>query len=115
VAIKKISDPFDYRIEREYQLRVMREVMVLLRLRGCANTIQLQSLPIPENINEFKDLYIVTNLLDHDLKAVLSTQQVEANNVRSILYGILLGIKQLHDAQIVHRDMVSSHTFSWLT
>jgi serine/threonine protein kinase len=107
VAIKKISDPFDFRVDREYKRRILREVLSLIYLRGSKNVVTLEALPIPCSVDHFKDLYIVTDLVDRDLKNLLSSNHIcmSALDIKLILRGIIRGLRDTHATGIIHRDI----------
>lgn len=52
------------------------------------------------------DLYLVFELVDTDLKKVLTSgRRLSIAEVRSILYQTLLALKHIHSENIVHRDI----------
>jgi serine/threonine protein kinase len=111
VAIKKVADLFGHNKNKEYQKRILRECKVLRYLIGHENVIQLKDLILmPLSNNGSYDLYIVTNLMDSDLKDILEQHSNEKTvisdkSIQYILYEILRGVKQIHSANIVHRDL----------
>ena len=51
--------------------------------------------------------YAVSELMDADLtKIIRSEQELTEDHHKLFLYQILRGLKYLHEAQIVHRDLV---------
>ena len=75
-----------------------------------------------ENIARIKDVYstdgsctcirIVTDLMDTDLqKLITSPQNLSDQHVRYIVYQILRGLKFIHSAGVVHRDLRPANIF----
>lgn len=55
---------------------------------------------------DFTDIFIVTHLMDTDLSRVISSvQPVSYEHVRYFSYQVLRGLKYLHSAHIMHRDL----------
>ncbi len=56
--------------------------------------------------NEFEDVYLVTELMETDLRRIiLSKQQLSVNHIQWITYQMFCGLKYLHSANILHRDL----------
>jgi serine/threonine protein kinase len=56
--------------------------------------------------SKFKDIYIITDLMDTDLHRIIkSTQPLSDDHVRYFAYQILRGLKYLHSANVMHRDL----------
>jgi mitogen-activated protein kinase 1/3 len=108
VAIKKIFNVFEQ--DREYQKRILREVKILRHFRNHENIVSLKDLIPPRNFDEFKDVYIVTDLMDSDMRAIVrSPQELSDQNIQYFLYQILRGIKYIHSANVLHRDIKPSN------
>ncbi len=102
VAIKKISKAFDHRI---FAKRTLRELKILRNLQH-ENILNVKTLVLPKNRKEFKDIYIVTELVEGDLYSIIkSPQKMEEDHVKFILYQILRGLKYQHSARVLHRDL----------
>jgi len=84
--------------------RILRELKLLRFLRH-ENLLPVVGFYVPSQTN-FDDVYIVTPLWDTDLQRVLSSGLVlNSDHCRYILYQILRGLKYLHSAKVMHRDL----------
>jgi serine/threonine protein kinase len=62
----------------------------------------------PKQRVDFEDLYVVYDLMEADLDCVLqSEQQLTNEHYQLLLYQLLRGLKYIHSAGILHRDLVS--------
>lgn len=116
------------------QKRIVRELKILKHLNH-ENIISLKDLILPQSYEEFEDVYIVTDLMDTDLRSVIQkdyntckkmiamtkNSEVPSNaaalkalaaslllsdtHIQYIIYQILRGLKYIHSADILHRDL----------
>jgi mitogen-activated protein kinase 1/3 len=76
VAIKKINNVFSNRKEA---LRMLRELK-LLRHISHENVICLKDIMMPINRKSFKDVYLVSELMDTDLHQIINSSQPLSND-----------------------------------
>lgn len=102
VAIKKINNAFDNRIDA---LRTLRELKLLRHLQH-ENVIGLKDVMVPVQKRSFKDVYLVYELMDTDLHQIIkSSQPLSNDHCQYFLFQLLRGLKYLHSANILHRDL----------
>ncbi|KAG4992670.1 hypothetical protein JHK87_026127 [Glycine soja] len=101
VAIKKVGNAFDNRIDAK---RTLREIK-LLRHMEHENVIALKDIIRPPQRYNFNDVYIVYELMDTDLHQIIqSNQQLTDDHCR-----LLRGLKYVHSANVLHRDLKPSN------
>ncbi|CAH1986174.1 unnamed protein product [Acanthoscelides obtectus] len=60
----------------------------------------------PPHLDFFQEIYVITELLQSDLhKVIVSHQPLSSDHIKVFLYQILRGLKYLHSARILHRDI----------
>jgi len=106
-AIKKIIGLFEH--EFEFQKRILREIKILKHLQH-ENIISLTDLIPPKSFKEFQDVYIVTDLMETDLRQIIkSDQKLTDRHIQYFLYQILRAMKYIHSANVLHRDLKPSN------
>ncbi|KAH7513082.1 hypothetical protein FEM48_Zijuj12G0158700 [Ziziphus jujuba var. spinosa] len=104
VAIKKIGNAFDNRIDAK---RTLREIK-LLRHMEHENIISIKDIIRPPEKENFNDVYIVYELMDTDLHQIIrSSQQLTDDHCR--VDTALLWLKYVHSANVLHRDLKPSN------
>ncbi|CAN4127307.1 unnamed protein product [Withania somnifera] len=108
VAIKKIGNAFDNRIDAK---RTLREIK-LLRHMDHENIIAIKDLIRPPKKEVFNDVYIVYELMDTDLHQIIRSEQPLTNDhCQYFMYQLLRGLKYVHSANVLHRDLKPSNLF----
>ncbi|XP_031275860.1 mitogen-activated protein kinase homolog MMK2 [Pistacia vera] len=106
VAIKKIGNAFDNRIDAK---RTLREIK-LLRHMDHENVITIKDIIRPPQRENFNDVYTVSELMDTDLHQIIrSHQELTDDHCRYFLYQLLRGLKYVHSANVLHRDLKPSN------
>ncbi|KAJ7600919.1 mitogen activated protein kinase-like protein [Mycena floridula] len=109
VAIKRIS-PFDHSM---FALRTLREIKLLRHFNNTGyhheNIIAILDILRPPNLEEFKEVYLVQELMETDLHRVIRTQELSDDHCQYFLYQTLRALKALHSADVLHRDLKPSN------
>lgn len=83
--------------------------------RGNDNIVHLVDIIPPRNFKDFQDVYLVMELMRGDLKKLIRGKQVISDqNVQYFIYQILKGLKYIHSASVLHRDIVSIYYYQLL-
>jgi nemo like kinase len=102
VALKKMPNVFQNLASCK---RVFREVKMLESFKHD-NVLGLLDILQPPNQNFFQEIYVLTELMQSDLhKIIVSPQQLTTDHIKVFVYQILRGLKYLHSANILHRDI----------
>lgn len=102
VALKKMPNVFQNLASCK---RVFREIKMLSSFRHD-NVLSLLDILQPANPSFFQELYVLTELMQSDLhKIIVSPQTLTIDHVKVFVYQILRGLKYLHTANILHRDI----------
>ncbi|ODV77479.1 kinase-like protein [Suhomyces tanzawaensis NRRL Y-17324] len=102
VAIKKINSIFT----REVLLkRAVRELKLMRHFRGHGNIASLLDADII-HMKPYDGLYCIQEFVDCDLARVIySSIQFSEFHIQSFVYQILCGLKYIHSADVIHRDL----------
>ena len=105
VAIKKIQGAFEDVIDGK---RILREVKLLRHFQHENICGIVDLVPTPAG-HPFEDLYIVLDFMETDLhKIIYSKNKLTDEHIQYFTYQILKGLKFIHSANVLHRDLVSS-------
>jgi len=85
--------------------RVYRELRMLSHFKHD-NVLSALDILQPPHMDFFQEIYVVTELMQSDLhKIIVSPQPLTSDHVKVFLYQILRGLKYLHSARVLHRDI----------
>ncbi|XP_022730237.1 mitogen-activated protein kinase homolog NTF6-like [Durio zibethinus] len=106
VAIKKIGNAFDNRIDAK---RTLREIKLLFHM-DQDNIVKIKDIIMPPEREKFNDVYIAYELMDTDLNQIIrSSQPLTDDHCQYFLYQLLRGLKYIHSANVLHRDLKPSN------
>ncbi|XP_029121593.1 mitogen-activated protein kinase 9 isoform X4 [Elaeis guineensis] len=102
VAIKKINDVFEHVSDAT---RILREIK-LLRLLRHPDIVEIKHIMLPPSRREFKDIYVVFELMESDLHQVIkANDDLTPEHHQFFLYQLLRAMKYIHSANVFHRDL----------
>lgn len=85
--------------------RILREIAFLCRFKH-PNIVNLEDIIIPD-LNKVDSIFLVLELLDNDLKTILSKESLVLKEcqIKKIVFDVLKGLEYLHKCGIIHRDL----------
>lgn len=102
VAVKKIEHIFD---QMTICKRTLREIRILRHL-SHENIMHLRETYVLGSIDDFREIYVVSELMETDLASTIQSNQAFSDEqVQFLLYQALRGMKYVHSANVVHRDL----------
>ncbi|GJZ95209.1 mitogen-activated protein kinase 9-like protein [Tanacetum coccineum] len=102
VAIKKINDVFEHVSDAT---RILREIKLLWLLKH-PDIVEIKHIMLPPSRREFKDIYVVFELMESDLHQVIKAKDdFSPQHYQFFLYQLLRGLKYSHTANVFHRDL----------
>ncbi|KAL5228209.1 hypothetical protein ABZP36_016474 [Zizania latifolia] len=102
VAIKKIHNIFEHLSDAA---RILREIK-LLRLLRHPDIVEIRHIMLPPSRRDFKDIYVVFELMDTDLHQVIkANDDLTKEHHQFFLYQMLRALKYIHTANVYHRDL----------
>lgn len=106
VAVKKISKAFEDIVDAK---RILREIKLLQHF-DHENVITIVDLLPPASLDQFDDVYIISDLMETDLHRIIySRQPLTDDHIQYFLYQILRALKYIHSANVLHRDLKPSN------
>lgn len=101
IALKKLPNVFQSLVSCR---RVYRELKMLCSFNHD-NVLCATDIVLPRN-GSLNEIYVATDLMQTDLHRIIVSQQpLTTDHVKIFLYQILRGLKYLHSAKILHRDI----------
>lgn len=98
VAIKKINDVFEHVSDAT---RILREIK-LLRLLRHPDIVELKHIMLPPSRREFRDIYVVFELMESDLHQVIkANDDLTPEHYQFFLYQLLRSLKFIHSGQLL--------------
>ena len=108
VAIKMVPRAFHDEIDAK---RILREIKLLKHFRH-ENIVSIVDM-MPPSVNyveDFNDVYMVTDLMETDLHRIIySKQKLSMDHVQYFVYQVLRGLKYIHSCNVLHRDLKPSN------
>jgi mitogen-activated protein kinase 1/3/mitogen-activated protein kinase 6 len=102
VAIKKFEGIFEHIAIAK---RTLRELRIMRHLKH-ENIMQVKSIFMTGSKDNFEDIYMVSELMEVDLDTTIHSDEIlSSEHVEFFLYQILRGMKYVHSAQVIHRDL----------
>jgi len=102
VTVKKVENIFEHITVAKRTLRELR----ILRLLQHENVLQVRNVFFTSPRDDFSDIYVISDLMETDIATTLkSSQAFTPEHCQFFVYQILRGMKYVHSAQVIHRDL----------
>jgi len=105
-AVKKVSK--EIFTDMTLAKRILREIKLLAHFEN-ENIVSVRNLVTPQQ-PDFKEFFIIMDLMETDLKSVFKSGQKMTNaHIQYFLYQILRAMKFIHAANVIHRDITPAN------
>ena len=110
-AVKRIKELFRSKYNTKQALREITILRKLTELKNNCYTVKLYDVLVPDDPDQFTDIFLVLSCGKFNLKDVLNKSKgnFELGHSKVILYNLLCCLKFLHSAGIMHRDFKPSN------
>lgn len=97
-------------IDAEDCKKMVREILLLKSFNDSPYVTKLLDIIEPRDINNVKDVYLVLEFMEADLKKLIKSELTLSElHVQVIIYNILCGLRWVHRAKVIHRDIKPSN------
>src|SRR5580704_17904417 len=90
--------------------KMVREIMLLKAMNKSNYSTKILDIIEPLDKNNFKNLYVVVEYMDADLKKVMKSSITLSDlHIQVIIYNLLCTLNWIHSAKVLHRDIKPSN------
>lgn len=108
VAIKKCRHIFDKKLITK---RCLREMKLLQHFNGHPRIIDLKSMDIVDP-DRFNEVYLIQSCCDTTMADIIHSKlQLEPVHYQWFMYQLFSGLKYIHSANVLHRDLKPGTVF----
>uniref|UniRef100_V5EWK3 Protein kinase n=1 Tax=Kalmanozyma brasiliensis (strain GHG001) TaxID=1365824 RepID=V5EWK3_KALBG len=109
VAVKKLK--LDNAGGSGFPITALREIQTLTLTRSLPSVVRLEEVCVGKTLDQ---IFLILQFMEHDLKSLISLMHRrgvgwKGSEVKCLLHQLLTGVKGLHAAWVVHRDLKSSN------
>ena len=107
VAIKKIKEAMFHPLDAKL---VLRELKLSRLLSTHPNVMGIRTLIKPMSRRKMDTIYVVSDFMDTDLYRLCQSRvELTDKHIRHLMFQTLSGMKFLHSANVLHRDMKTAN------
>ncbi|TIB95368.1 Pkinase-domain-containing protein [Wallemia mellicola] len=95
-----------------FLLRTLRELKLLKYFQEqnvSENIISVLDMIKPKDYPNFKEVYLIQELMETDLHRVIRTQDLSDDHAQYFVYQTCRALKAMHSADVIHRDLKPSN------